>query len=105
MWAGTIAVHDITGPGPPLDRPQWARASPYPRICNQQRLPMLYGLSKAPTQFPAYIAGGTRDGYRDGSSPHEVGYNGGSTQPWLSHCHVEVKDADGYTHRRCRGPD
>ena len=44
------------------DWPTVVRASPLqPRISSHQCLPMLYTLSKTPTQFPDYVAGRTRE--------------------------------------------
>ena len=56
-----LAYH-MKAPDGPLDWPTVVRTSPQPRICSRQCLPMLYTLSKTPTQFPDYIAGRTRDG-------------------------------------------
>ena len=56
-----LAYH-MKAPDGPLDWPTAVRTSPQPRICSRQCLPMLYTLSKTPTQFPDYIAGRTRDG-------------------------------------------
>ena len=66
LWHG-LQVCQV--PGIPYEGSRWppglahsSRASPQPRICSCQCLPMLYTLSKTPTQFPDYIAGRTRDG-------------------------------------------
>ena len=50
-----LAYH-MKAPDGPLDWPTVVRTSPQPRICSRQCLPMLYTLSKTPTQFPDYIA-------------------------------------------------